>query len=129
MISDYAREECKKILAMLSNEDILAIKDTVTNKMVTATTREEAIDAILMYSNSAEELLGRKKLKREVLFQYTHTEKIPEITAFSPKPELISKIMQWWRGKNLNVNHISRMNEIDHFNISLCSFQKAMKRL
>ncbi|KAG1945262.1 hypothetical protein F2P79_014007 [Pimephales promelas] len=55
---------CRKLLRLLTLDDLLALKDTVTNRLIAVESTQEAIEAIITYSKDAEELLKRKKISR-----------------------------------------------------------------
>ncbi|XP_051761946.1 uncharacterized protein C3orf38 homolog isoform X2 [Ctenopharyngodon idella] len=55
---------CRKLLKLLPLDDLFALKDTVTNRLIAVESTEEAIEAIITYSQDAEELLKRKKISK-----------------------------------------------------------------
>lgn len=55
----------------------------------------EAIEAIIAYSQSAEELLKRKKVHRDVIFKYLATEKVV-LPATSDKHQLVKRTLEFW---------------------------------
>ena len=63
-LSHLESEGCQNLLGLLNNDD------TVTNRLVQSVDRQDAIHAILVYSQNVEELLRRKKVHREVIFKY-----------------------------------------------------------
>ncbi|XP_043854112.1 uncharacterized protein C3orf38 homolog [Dromiciops gliroides] len=63
-------EGCRDLLGLMETNEILALCDTVTNRLVHPEGRQDAIRAVLAYSQSAEELLKRKKVYREIIFKY-----------------------------------------------------------
>lgn len=79
----------------MSNEDILSLSDTVTNKMITVESVAEAVEAIISYSNCAEELLKRKKVHRDVIFKYLAKEGVV-MPPNSEKRQLIKKTLEFW---------------------------------
>uniref|UniRef100_A0A669PBY3 Chromosome 3 open reading frame 38 n=1 Tax=Phasianus colchicus TaxID=9054 RepID=A0A669PBY3_PHACC len=58
----------------------------------------EAIQAILVYSQSAEELLKRRKVYREIIFKYLSVQGIA-VPPSSEKHQLIACVRQYWGGK------------------------------
>ncbi|KFQ17732.1 Uncharacterized protein C3orf38, partial [Merops nubicus] len=58
----------------------------------------EAIHAILVYSQSVEELLKRRKVCREVIFKYLAAQRIP-VPPSSEKRLLIDRVKQYWSGQ------------------------------
>jgi hypothetical protein len=55
----------------------------------------EALDAILLHSDTVESVLQRRRVSKEILFKYLHTNKVP-ISASSDKGTMISTILQMW---------------------------------
>lgn len=86
---------CKKLLKLLSNDDLLALKDTVTNRLIDVEGTEEAIEAIITYSQDAEELLKRKKVHRDVIFKYLAIEGVAMLPN-ADKPQLIRRTLEFW---------------------------------
>ncbi|KAM6384092.1 uncharacterized protein C3orf38 homolog isoform 3-T3 [Alca torda] len=60
---------------------------------------EEAIHAILVYSQSVEELLKRRKVYREIIFKYLAAQGIP-VPPSSEKQLLIDRVKQYWSGQH-----------------------------
>lgn len=58
----------------------------------------EAITAILVYSQSVEELLKRRKVYRETIFKYLAVQGIA-VPPSSEKHQLIAYVKQYWDGK------------------------------
>ncbi|XP_002119870.2 uncharacterized protein C3orf38 homolog [Ciona intestinalis] len=93
MINGKERVECEAILLELSSDDLNSLLLTVTNKKIVTTSCKESIDAILDYSSSSAELLGRKKVKRDVLFNYLH-KKGERLPTTSDKDTLVQHIVK-----------------------------------
>ncbi|KFO88767.1 Uncharacterized protein C3orf38, partial [Buceros rhinoceros silvestris] len=58
----------------------------------------EAIHAILVYSQSVEELLKRRKVYREIIFKYLAAQGVP-VPPSSEKHLLIDRVKQYWSGQ------------------------------
>ncbi|XP_048459105.1 uncharacterized protein C3orf38-like [Rhincodon typus] len=86
---------CTEILQSLSHSDLCALKDTVTNKLTNIWTKEDVISVILNCSQSAEELLKRRKVVREAILKYLirHDVSVP---ASLDKQRLIDKALFYW---------------------------------
>ncbi|XP_069735155.1 uncharacterized protein C3orf38 homolog [Phaenicophaeus curvirostris] len=97
-LSERERAGCRELLELLRTEELLALADTVTNRVVHPESRQEAIQAILVYSQSAEELLKRRKVYREIIFKYLAAQEIP-VPPSSEKHQLIDCVKQYWSGK------------------------------
>ncbi|KAH0624954.1 hypothetical protein JD844_032907 [Phrynosoma platyrhinos] len=100
-MSEREREGCRELLELLQTDDLLALTDTVTNRLVEPGNRQEAIHAILLYSQSAEELLKRKKVFREIIFKYLATKGVV-VPPSSEKHQLVSRAKQYWCGQLKN---------------------------
>ena len=55
----------------------------------------EAVDAILCHSQSASQVLGRRKIRHDVLFRYLDANKV-SISAQCAKPELVTCLLDYW---------------------------------
>lgn len=89
-------EGCRKLLGLLENEDIMALCDTITNRLVQPEDRQDAIRAILVYSQSVEELLKRKKVHRDVIFKYLASQGVI-IPPATEKHNLIQHAKDYWK--------------------------------
>ncbi|XP_072116207.1 uncharacterized protein C3orf38 homolog [Mobula birostris] len=96
MLSESERCGCREILQSLGQFELMSVADTVTNRMLKIDNCAEAMNAILSYSQSAEELLKRKKIHREILFQYLAKHNIV-ISANTEKYQLIQRIIDYWK--------------------------------
>lgn len=96
LLSESERRGCREILQALGRCELLSVADTVTNRMLRIDSEAEAMNAILSYSQSAEELLKRKKLHRDILFQYLAKHSIV-IPIHAEKYQLIQRIIDYWR--------------------------------
>ncbi|XP_061163117.1 uncharacterized protein C3orf38 homolog [Saccostrea echinata] len=101
-ISGTERSGCLNLLQLLKDWEIFSLADTVTKKQIdTARSKTEAVKAIISFSTSAEELLNRQKITRDVLFKHLVTNNInPSVNI--RKPELIAEVLKLWR-KDLQV--------------------------
>ncbi|XP_075053160.1 uncharacterized protein C3orf38-like isoform X2 [Mixophyes fleayi] len=94
-LSAREKEGCRLLLEHLDTQDVLAIAETVTNRMIHVFSREDATDAILSYSKNATELLKRRKVHRSAIFKYLDTEKIAVLPS-SEKNQLIQCALDHW---------------------------------
>ncbi|KAK6485336.1 hypothetical protein HHUSO_G11090 [Huso huso] len=95
-LSEKEKEGCKEILNSLSNTELFALKDTVTNRMITVESVKEAVQAIISYSQCAEELLKRKKVHREVIYTYLTNQGVV-IPPNAEKHVLVKKALEYWK--------------------------------
>ncbi|XP_047419160.1 uncharacterized protein C3orf38 homolog [Sciurus carolinensis] len=94
-LSHFEMEGCRHLLGLLDNDEIMALCDTVTNRLVQPEDRQDAIRAILVYSQSVDELLKRKKVHREVIFKYLATQGMV-IPPATEKHNLIQHAKVYW---------------------------------
>ncbi|XP_053168381.1 uncharacterized protein C3orf38 homolog [Hemicordylus capensis] len=94
-MTERERDGCREVLELLRNDDLMALTETVTNRLVEPDTRQEAIRAILLYSQSAEELLKRKKVFRETIFKYLAAKGVI-VPPSSEKHQLVHHAKQYW---------------------------------
>lgn len=94
-LSHLESEGCRNLLGMLDNDEIMALCDTVTNRLVQPVDRQDAIRAILVYSQNVEELLRRKKVHREVIFKYLATQGVV-VPPTTEKHGLIQYAKSYW---------------------------------
>ncbi|XP_041336236.1 uncharacterized protein C3orf38 homolog [Pyrgilauda ruficollis] len=97
-LSERERAGCRDLLELLHTEELLALTDTVTNRLVHPESRQEAIHAILVYSQNVEELLRRRKVCREIIFKYLAAQGIA-VPPSSEKHVLIERVRQLWSGQ------------------------------
>ncbi|XP_053420448.1 uncharacterized protein C3orf38 homolog isoform X2 [Nycticebus coucang] len=95
-LSSTEIEGCRYLLGLLDNNEIMALCDTVTNRLVHPQDCQDAIHAILVYSQSAEELLRRRKVHREIIFKYLATQGII-IPPTTEKHCLIQHAKDYWQ--------------------------------
>ncbi|XP_072541247.1 uncharacterized protein C3orf38 homolog [Salminus brasiliensis] len=100
VMSEKEKNGCRRLLELLPVEDLLALKDTVTNRLISVESPSEAIEAIVAYSQSAEELLKRRKVHRDIIFKYLAKEGV----AAPPNTEklhLIWRALALWSSDNV----------------------------
>ncbi|XP_066274488.1 uncharacterized protein C3orf38 homolog [Branchiostoma lanceolatum] len=95
MLSDKEKRNCAELLQLIPQDQLLSLKDTVTNKSIEVRSRNEAVRAIVSYSESPEQLLHRRKIKRDLLFQYLARNNVI-ITPTATKTDLIQRVLQFW---------------------------------
>lgn len=95
-LSARERVGCRQLLEHLDTADLMSLTETVTKSLIQVYGREEAIDAILVYSANATELLKRRKVHRDIIFKYLATQHIPVRPAFD-KNQLIQQSIEYWK--------------------------------
>ncbi|CAF1043972.1 unnamed protein product [Didymodactylos carnosus] len=101
----------KELLLMLSDSELMSLKDTVTKSLNPTNNRLEAIDACISFSQSPMELLRRKKIRRDLLLQYLARKSI-SISPGIDKVKLVKMIVEHW---NSSIK-VTDCNENDYFN-------------
>ncbi|BFZ01006.1 hypothetical protein BsWGS_04045 [Bradybaena similaris] len=95
MLSPKEKAECKRILSFLADEDVLALVGTSTSYAIKVSDRAEAEHAILTFTESADELLNRRKVNKGILMKYCLTASVP-VSAYDSKADLVNAIVKYW---------------------------------
>ncbi|XP_072116205.1 uncharacterized protein [Mobula birostris] len=96
-ISQAQRRGCSEILKSLSCDNLLGLKDTIVSGLTTV----DLIDIILNHSQSAEELLKRKKVPRENILKYLIKHGV-SVSTSSDKQQLITVVLEYWSTSEVN---------------------------
>ncbi|XP_037343955.2 uncharacterized protein C3orf38 homolog [Pungitius pungitius] len=94
-LSKTERAGCTNILKLMSKGHLLSLTDTVTNKMIAVENVAEASETILCFTKSAEELLKRKKVHRDLIFKYLVGEGVV-MPPNSEKHQLVKRTLELW---------------------------------
>jgi len=89
------RQGVADLLARMEPADLLALAQTVTSRLLVASTPAEAVDTIILHTDKATDLLKRKKVKKELLFKYLHSKRIP-IQSSADKAEHVRRVLETW---------------------------------
>ncbi|KAM4045688.1 uncharacterized protein ACNLHF_009542 isoform 2-T2 [Anomaloglossus baeobatrachus] len=89
------RSGSRRLLELLETEDLFSLAGTVTVKKSPVCTRAEAVDTIVQNSQSAYELLNRRKVLRDIISMYLNNEGIYLPPKFT-KAEAIQKTLTYW---------------------------------
>lgn len=101
-LSEKERVGCARLLSTMSDTELRGLLDTVTNKMIQVGNTQEAIVAIVSYTNDAAELLKRRKVHRGVIFKYLAMEGVA-VPPSSEKHQLVKTTVELWStGKELS---------------------------
>uniref|UniRef100_A0A3B3SK87 Chromosome 3 open reading frame 38 n=1 Tax=Paramormyrops kingsleyae TaxID=1676925 RepID=A0A3B3SK87_9TELE len=106
-----------QILGFLSEADLRGLCDTVTNRMIAVANAKEAREAILAYSQDAEELLKRKKVHRDVIFKYLAAQNVV-VPPTSEKSQLVKATLQLWRSGKASRPAIEEKEDNSNVNVS-----------
>ncbi|EFX74063.1 hypothetical protein DAPPUDRAFT_307503 [Daphnia pulex] len=88
----------RDLLSRLENDVVYALADTATKRALAFTSVNDAIDAIILHSESAFWFLNRKKLTRAILFEYLNARRIP-ISGQAEKAALITRTLELWNSE------------------------------
>ncbi|XP_028993672.1 uncharacterized protein C3orf38 homolog [Betta splendens] len=94
-LSEKERAGCRKLLSLLSRGDLLSLCDTVTNRLIAVENTEEATETILSFTQTAEALLRRKKVHRELIFKFLAKEGVT-MPPNSEKHQLVKRTLELW---------------------------------
>ncbi|XP_072287991.1 uncharacterized protein C3orf38 homolog [Pyxicephalus adspersus] len=100
-LSVREKEGCRRLLEGLEISELFSVAETVTNRLINVYSREEAIDAILVYSKDATELLKRRKVNRDAIFKYLAAEKLA-VPPSTEKSQLIQYAINHWAGPKVH---------------------------
>ncbi|XP_059824648.1 uncharacterized protein LOC132393437 [Hypanus sabinus] len=119
-LSQAQRRGCSEILKSLSYHSLSELKKAVVRERLSI---DDLIGIILNHSQSAEELLKRRKVLREDILKYLNKQGL-ELSPLLDKPQLINKALIYWsitetNGEpstaeaNLQFLHLISMEELE----------------
>ncbi|CAF1331360.1 unnamed protein product [Adineta ricciae] len=94
-MNEFEQLGAQELLSLLGDDELMSVKETVTKSIIKTNTKAETIDACLKCSQSAMQLLRRKKIRRDILMQYLARKSIP-VVAGTDKVRLIKQIIEFW---------------------------------
>ncbi|CAH2219508.1 Hypothetical predicted protein [Pelobates cultripes] len=94
-LSQREREGSRQLLQLLATPDLQSLAGTVTKNRNQAFSRTGAIEAIILYSSNTTELLKRRKVLRDIIYQYLVQQRV-SVASSSTKTELIQHAVQYW---------------------------------
>ncbi|XP_063295435.1 uncharacterized protein LOC134582463 [Pelobates fuscus] len=94
-LSQREREGSRQLLQLLATPDLQSLAGTVTKNRNQAFSRTGAIEAIILNSSNAAELLKRRKVLRDIIYQYLVQQGV-SVASSSTKTELITHAVQYW---------------------------------
>uniref|UniRef100_A0A1B6D7B7 NTF2 domain-containing protein n=2 Tax=Clastoptera arizonana TaxID=38151 RepID=A0A1B6D7B7_9HEMI len=101
MLTEEEKTNLSELLNGIPNLDLLTLARTCTNQLLKPENKEDAINAILLHSTSVEQILYRKRISKEFLFNYLHWKKIPT-PANLDKLSLIKLLIDHWQNNAQN---------------------------
>ncbi|XP_025076833.1 uncharacterized protein C3orf38 homolog isoform X2 [Pomacea canaliculata] len=85
---------CKQLLCLLSGEDLVSLKDTVVGRHI-AVDDDQIVKVIIRSSSSAQELLQRQRVRKDILKEYLISRSVIPLST-ATKPELVQKVLDYW---------------------------------
>ncbi|XP_043928076.1 uncharacterized protein C3orf38 homolog [Protopterus annectens] len=105
-LQDSEWRGCREILESMLTADLMSLKDTVTGGLIVVESREEAINTILCYSQSALELLKRRKVSRDIIFSYLAKQGVV-FPPSSEKSALVQIALEYWKESKVAVEKVN----------------------
>ena len=99
MLSEKEKHGMSELLLRMDREDLRSLAQTVTSRLILPETCNEAIEAIILHTESPMDLLKRRKVKRQFLFHYLHEKRIAGVDPSAEKAALINHVLMSWGGK------------------------------
>uniref|UniRef100_A0A1B6KEV2 NTF2 domain-containing protein n=1 Tax=Graphocephala atropunctata TaxID=36148 RepID=A0A1B6KEV2_9HEMI len=119
MLTLEERINITELLNGVSLDDLHSLATTITKGLLKTNTREEANEAILQHSDTVDSILNRKKISRELLFNYLHWKKVTTDNNLDKK-SLINLLTNYWReqlhdgtARETNVQHTTTQNSVN----------------
>ena len=115
VLTEKEKAGAEELLRLLPVSDLHSLAQTVTSKMLFLETSSEAVTAIILHTAKAVDLLMRKKIKKEVLFQYLHNKRVP-VEAVADKPVLVARVLELW-GTELPLGNLTLLDFLGSFGV------------
>jgi len=95
MLTEKEKHGISELLDRMTISDLQSLAQTVTSRLLVPENSMEAIQAIILHTDKASDLLKRRKIKKELLFKYLHFKRVP-IEAISDKHLHVTKVLEVW---------------------------------
>ncbi|XP_040571419.1 uncharacterized protein C3orf38 homolog isoform X2 [Lepeophtheirus salmonis] len=95
MLTERQKHGISELLVQMKTSDLRSLAQTVTSRLIIPETKDEAIQAVMLHTESPLDLLKRRKIKRDLLFKYLHFKKVP-VDGNSDKSVLVSHVLESW---------------------------------
>lgn len=113
VLSAYECSVVTELLSGLTEGDRIQLAKTVSKKIIKVVNADKALNVILLHSPSVESILTRKKISKQLLFNYLHYKQVPVEPAFS-KEELIKRLLDHWEENIIKWNPETTYEYTDH---------------
>ena len=70
MLTEKEKHGISELLDRMTISDLQSLAQTVTSRLLVPENSMEAIQAIILHTDKASDLLKRRKIKKELLFKY-----------------------------------------------------------
>ena len=100
MLTEAEKHGINELLSRMSAQDLQSLAQTVTSKQLVPETSSEAISMIILHTERAAELLDRKKITKELMFEYLHFKSVP-IKSEAGKIEHALRVLRLWGASTL----------------------------
>ncbi|KAL1766588.1 hypothetical protein HispidOSU_017011 [Sigmodon hispidus] len=111
-LSHLETKGCHNLLGLLDTDKIMALCDTIANRLMQPVNRQDAIHAILVYSQNVEGLLRHKKVHGEVKFKYLAAQGVVVLPS-TEKHNLIQYAKGYWEKQSPKLKETSRTSYTD----------------
>ena len=77
MLTQGEKRGMSELLHDMEPPDLISLAKTVTSRLVEANSPVQALENILLHADSAEGVLLRKKVTKELLFKHLNSKRVP----------------------------------------------------
>lgn len=95
MLTEKEKHGIAEMLQRMETRDLNSLAATVTSRLILPETSGEAVQAIILHTDRAVDLLKRRKVKKEFLFKYLHDKRVC-IEATADKLLHAQRVLELW---------------------------------
>jgi len=95
MLVETEKRGIGELLERMEPKDLYSLAQTVTNRLILPQSPTEAVQAVILHTDKALDLLKRRKMRKEFLFKYLHDKKVP-IEGTADKSTIVIKVLEIW---------------------------------
>jgi len=95
MLTEKEKHGIAEMLQRMETRDLDSLAATVTSRLIVPETSNEAVQAIILHTDRAVDLLKRRKVKKEFLFKYLHDKRVC-IEATADKLLHVQRVLELW---------------------------------
>ena len=77
MLTEGEKQGMSELLHDMEPPDLISLAKTVTLRLVETNSAVQALDNILLHADSAEGVLMRRKVTKELLFKHLNSKRVP----------------------------------------------------